>query len=192
MIGTEITQNCEYCAKPFTQVTGRHPKRRFCTKQCNYNSLYHRNKEYYKNRYEGMKSKVLASQREYRSDPRVKKLRDHYAEQYKEKDQAKRRERYRGDEVFRNKNKSRVAARIALAKLEPGIACCHCGSTGRVNCHHINENCLDNSDMNLCWLCSGCHGKIHSIVHMSEVPQIAASISQSVRLRINSKKPIIE
>src|SRR5262249_34045340 len=169
--------NCLHCGVEFTQVS-KGKRRKYCSKQCSQLAAYYRNVEYYRQRYKNKKEQILIQCREYRNDPRVQQLRKGYYEKYKESDQARRKQRYRSEEWYRSRNRSRCRARTILRRIYPNIACCYCKSRKSVICHHIDENPLNNTSSNLCWLCSRCHGIIHSIVPTPERDQILHSIQQ--------------
>lgn len=179
---------CLYCKDQFEQVA-KGKKKKYCTKQCSYNASYYRHIEYYRKRYQETKEHYLSVCREYRDRPEIKEKRKEYYETYKPSEQNKRRERYRNEEWFRSRNQSRGRARAILLKFSPERKCCHCGSCTRVICHHVDENPLNNSTLNLCWICSKCHGIIHSIVPDSRREEIQKSINRFLAAALPDQKP---
>lgn len=154
---------CPHCQVEFNPI-GKHPRKTYCSKKCQQNAQFRRNSAYYKARYEAQKQRILGICREYRKRPEVQEMRSGYYLKYKPKDQANRANRYRMESWYRERNRSRGRAREKLRKLIPDRICCHCSGTKRVICHHVDENPLNNSSANLCWLCSQCHGILHSII----------------------------
>lgn len=81
--------------------------------------------------------------------------------------------KHRTDESYRAIQQSRQNANRLLGKLRPRV-CEVCGMYNlkprRVDCHHKDENPLNNTVSNLKWLCSSCHGEAHSeIVYNTNV-----------------------
>lgn len=181
----EIT--CEHCGSQFCQISiGKKimKRMRFCSKKCNQNSLYHKHTDYYANRYQEQKDRILKMCAEYREQDYVKELRLGYAEEYKENERQRMQARISKPGEL-EANKSRVRARRILLKHTPKL-CCHCKSVKRINVHHINEDVMENSLINLCWLCSKCHGAVHSLVRAELKTQINCSIQG---FQLNTQNP---
>jgi len=60
----------------------------------------------------------------------------------------------------------RYRARVASLQ----NSCSDCGKQGKLDVHHINGNPTDNSPVNLCTLCRGCHMKRHRPERICDVP----------------------
>lgn len=180
-----MERTCEYCGVAFCQLNLRTKRMRFCSRRCQENAAYHRNTDYYRARYQQNKEKILQQCAAYREREYVKELRAGYARGYKDKDAARLKIRME-DPQERQAQYSRHRASAKLVRSSPRV-CCHCRSLNDVECHHVNENPLDNDISNLAWLCSKCHGAVHSLVHHGLKCQIEHSIRDfQLRLQISS------
>lgn len=51
--------------------------------------------------------------------------------------------------------------RKAAQRMVPANACAECGSTEKLERHHIDQNPMNNAPLNVVVLCSTCHHKQH-------------------------------
>jgi len=166
---------CKHCSVHFCQLNHRTKRMRFCTKQCAQSSQYYKHKDYYQNRYEQQKLRLLEMGRAYREREDVKVKRKGYQESYRDSDRERARERRR-DPLERAANSARHKASKILLAVSPKI-CCHCDSSEKVQCHHVDEDPTNNAITNLAWLCRPHHDLYHAMVR----PEVRAEIARSIR-----------
>lgn len=175
-----------YCLLCNTEFVREWPntKQKYCGKKCmqaayrvkHKDILEVRNKAYY----ETHRKRVLQTKRKYNISAKGKLTVNRWYLKNRDNIIAKHLHALKTDPVAKAIHQSRQAANRTLKRLRLRI-CEVCSAIHnkplRIECHHMDENPLNNELNNLKWLCSSCHGDIHSEI---------SSIKQSFIFRNNS------
>jgi hypothetical protein len=158
---------CGTCNKVFSAKPWPNTRNKFCSRKCALKAHYLRHKDILaekqkiRNTSFGRKSR-LDVQRKWNSSERGRELKKQWYEKHREELFKKYLESYRNDPQVKAIHLSRGKARKALTKIRKK-QCEACGVImRRMDCHHKNENPLDNRIENLQWLCHSCHMRLHS------------------------------
>ncbi len=158
--------NCLVCGSPFVREWPR-SNQLFCGRACALTDYTSRNRDKINKDSEQRRTgidrpSVLAAKRKWNASESAKAKKAKWYEDNKTVVVQMFMDRYRSDPIVKKILQSRQNARRKLKRASIPMQCKSCGFMGKLHCHHINENPLDNALENLMWLCVPCHAAVHS------------------------------